>query len=354
MDKLLAMQAFVRVVEAGTFSRAADTLSLPKPTVTRLVQQLEAQLQTKLLNRTTRRVTLTTDGAAYHDRALRLLSELDELESSMTRAKANPRGRLRVDAGTSVAQLLLIPALPDFHARYPDIQLDLGVTDRPVDLISENVDCVLRGGEINDQSLVARRIGNFHTLVCATPGYLERHGTPGHPRDIEQGEHVVVNHFSSRTGRIYPFVFERGEERHEVQGRHRVSVNDSSAALAAALAGLGIVNTATFMAQPYIAAGLLRPVLVDWCSESVPIHVVYPPNRHLSAKLRVFVDWVADLFARSDQIQRQCSLPGCMAAAIAAGRAGLSTVPALADIPAALAVPPEALAQEAARTLAAG
>ncbi len=354
MDKLLAMQAFVRVVEAGTFSRAADTLSLPKPTVTRLVQQLEAQLQTKLLNRTTRRVTLTTDGAAYHDRALRLLSELDELESSMTRAKANPRGRLRVDAGTSVAQLLLIPALPDFHARYPEIQLDLGVTDRPVDLLSENVDCVLRGGEITDQSLVARRIGNFHTLVCATPGYLERHGTPEHPRDIEQGEHVVVNHFSSRTGRIYPFVFERGEERYEVQGRHRVSVNDSSAALAAALAGLGIVNTATFMAQPYIAAGLLRPVLVDWCSESVPIHVVYPPNRHLSAKLRVFVDWVADLFARSDQIQRQCSLPGCMAAAIAAGRAGLSTVPALADMPAALAVPPAALAQEAARTLAAG
>lgn len=336
MDKLLAMQAFMRVVEAGTFSRAADNLSLPKPTVTRLVQQLEAQLQTKLLNRTTRRATLTTDGAAYYDRAMRLLSELDELESSMTRAKANPRGRLRVDAGTAVAQLLLIPALPDFHARYPEVQLDLGVSDRPVDLLSENVDCVLRGGELTDQSLVARRIGNFHTLVCATPGYLERHGMPTHPRDIEQGGHVVVNHFSARTGRIYPFVFNRGEERYEVQGRHQVAVNDSSAALAAALAGLGIVNTATFMAQPYIAAGLLRPVLADWCSESVPIHVVYPPNKHLSAKLRVFVDWVADLFARSEQIQRQCSLPGCMAAAIAAARQGISVAPAPAATPAAV------------------
>jgi DNA-binding transcriptional LysR family regulator len=353
MDKLLAMQAFVRVVEAGTFSRAADTLSLPKPTVTRLVQQLEAQLQTKLLNRTTRRATLTTDGAAYYDRAMRLLSEIEELESSMTRAKANPRGRLRVDAGTAVAQLLLIPALPDFHARYPEVQLDLGVSDRPVDLLSENVDCVLRGGELTDQSLVARRIGNFHTLVCATPGYLERHGMPAHPRDIEQGKHVVVNHFSARTGRVYPFVFNRGEERYEVQGRHQVSVNDSSAALAAALAGLGIVNTATFMAQPYIAAGLLRPVLVDWCSESVPIHVVYPPNRHLSAKLRVFVDWVADLFARSDQIQRQCSLPGCMAAAIAAASRSLPALPEPA-VPSATMALSEAGAPETARPLMTG
>ncbi|UUX95497.1 LysR family transcriptional regulator [Aquabacterium sp. J223] len=353
MDKLLAMQAFVRVVEAGTFSRAADTLSLPKPTVTRLVQRLEADLQTKLLNRTTRRVTVTADGAAYYDRAMRLLSELEELESSLSKAKANPRGRLRIDAGTAVAQLLLIPALPDFHARYPDIQIDLGVSDRPVDLIGENVDCVLRGGELTDQSLVARRIGNFHTLVCATPGYLERHGMPQHPRDIEEGEHVVVNHFSPRTGRIFPFVFERGEERLEVVGRHRLSINDSNAGLTAALAGLGLVNTATFMAQPYIQAGLLRPVLVDWCSESVPIHVVYPPNRHLSAKLRVFVDWVAELFSRSDEIQRQCSLPGCMAAAAAAG-AARPVVPSPVAAPAqtaAVAAAAQAEALRAAQTL---
>jgi DNA-binding transcriptional LysR family regulator len=176
---------------------------------------------------------------------------------------------------------------------------------------------------------------------------------PTHPRDIEQGRHVVVNHFSARTGRVYPFVFNRGEERYEVQGRHQVSVNDSSAALAAALAGLGIVNTATFMAQPYIAAGLLRPVMVDWCSESVPIHVVYPPNRHLSAKLRVFVDWVADLFARSDQIQRQCGLPGCMAAAIAAGSRDIAAAPAPALASATMALS-ETRAQEAPRTLMTG
>jgi LysR family transcriptional regulator for bpeEF and oprC len=310
MDKLAAMQAFVRVVEAGTFTKAADTLSLPKPTVTRLVQSLESQLETQLLKRTTRRVTVTPDGAAYYDRAVRLLGEIDELESSMTKAKVSPKGRLRIDVGSTVAQLLVIPALPDFYARYPHIQIDMGVSDRPVDLIGENVDCVLRGGEITDQSLVARRIGDFHLIVCASPEYLKRHGTPQHPHDLEDEGHTVVNHFSHRTGRIYPFVFAReGDEKIEVNGRHALSVNDSNANLAAGLAGLGIVRLGTFQAAPYLASGALQPLLLDWCAESVPLHVVYPPNRHLSAKLRVFVDWVAELFARSDLIHRKCSLP---------------------------------------------
>jgi LysR family transcriptional regulator for bpeEF and oprC len=309
MDKLQAMQVFARVVEAGTFTKAADSLALPKPTVTRLVQTLESHLQTKLLNRTTRRVTVTADGAAYYDRAVRVLSELEELESSMTRAKANPRGRLRIDVAASVGQLLLIPALPDFYARYPDIQIDLGVSDRPVDLIGENVDCVLRGGEITDQSLVARRIGEFHTLISASPEYLQRHGTPKHPNDLEDDDHVVVNYFSHRTGRVFPFTFFKDGERIEITGRHRLSVNDSNANLAAGVSGLGIVRTSTFMAQEHIAAGRLVPLLLDWCADTIPIHVVYPPNRHLSTKLRVFVDWVADLFARSDLIHRQCCLP---------------------------------------------
>lgn len=318
MDKFVAMQAFVRVVEAGTFTKAADLLTMPKPTVTRLVQSLEAHLDTKLLNRTTRRVTVTADGAAYYDRALRLLNEIDELESNMTRAKVNPRGRLRVDVGSPVGQLLLIPALPDFYAKYPNIQIDLGVSDRPVDLISENVDCVLRGGEITDQSLVARRIGEFHSVICATPAYLKRHGMPKHPSDLESDAHTVVNYFSHRTGRIYPYTFVKDGERVEVIGSHRLSVNDSNAGLAAGLAGLGIIWTTSFMAQSHIQAGLLQPILLDWCADSLPIHVVYPPNRHLSTKVRVFVDWVAELFARSDLIHKQCSLPKAGAAAPAA------------------------------------
>lgn len=309
MDRLVAMQAFVKVVETGTFTKAADVLNLPKPSVTRLVQTLEAHLQTKLLNRTTRRVTVTADGAAYYDRALRLLGEIDDLESSMTRAKANPRGKLRIDVGAAVGQLLLIPALADFHARYPDIQIDLGVSDRPVDLIGENVDCVLRGGEISDQSLVARRIGEFHTLLCATPAYLKRHGMPRHPDDLQGGGHKVVRYLSHRTGRPYPMLMAKGEQRIEVDAPYTVAVNDSNANLTAGLAGLGLVRTATFMARPHIESGALVPVLLDWCSETIPLYVVYAPNRHLSAKLRVFVDWVAELFARSELIQRRCCMP---------------------------------------------
>lgn len=310
MDKFSAMQAYVRVVEAGTFTKAADSMGLPKPTVTRLIQTLESHLQTKLLNRTTRRVTVTADGAAYYERALRILGEMDELESSMSRAKTNPRGRLRIDVAASVGELLLIPALPDFHARYPEIQIDLGVSDRPVDLIGENVDCVLRGGEITDQSLVARRIGEFHLLLCATPEYLKRHGTPAHPSDLEDGDHRVVNYMSHRTGRPYPFVFTNKDgERHEINARHAVSVNDSRAMLAAGLAHLGLFRTTTFQAQPHFESGALVPLLLDWCAESIPIHVVYPPNRHLSTKLRVFVDWAAELFARSDLVTRKCCMP---------------------------------------------
>lgn len=309
MDKFVAMQAFVRVVEAGTFTKAADLLQLPKPTVTRLIQTLEAHLDTKLLNRTTRRVTVTADGAAYYDRALRVLGEIDELEQSMSRAKTNPRGRLRVDVGGPVGTLLLIPALPDFHVRYPDIQIDLGVSDRPVDLVGEHVDVVLRAGEISDPSLVARRIAEFHTIVCASPAYLKRHGTPTHPTDLEHDRHRVVNYLSHRTGRPYPFTFNKDGEHLEITGRHVVAVNDSGANLAAGLAGLGIIRASTFVAQPQIESGRLEPLLLDWCADPIPIHVVYPPNRHLSTKVRVFVDWVAELFARSEPIHRRCGLP---------------------------------------------
>lgn len=330
MDKFSAMQAYVRVVEAGTFTKAADSMGLPKPTVTRLIQTLESHLQTKLLNRTTRRVTVTADGAAYYERAMRILGEMDELESSMSRAKANPRGRLRIDVAAAVGQLLLIPALPDFHARYPDIQIDLGVSDRPVDLIGENVDCVLRGGEITDQSLVARRIAEFHLILCATPAYLQRHGTPTHPTDIEGDKHRVVNYMSHRTGRPFSFNFTKGSERHEITGRHVLAVNDSGANLAAGLAGLGLIRTTTFQAQQHIASGALVPVMLDWCADSIPIHVVYPPNRHLSTKLRVFVDWAAELFARSDIVTRKCCLPKPGDVPDVAMRSAMPVAPAVA------------------------
>jgi len=289
------------VVEAGSFTKAAASLALPKGTVTKLVQRLEERLRVRLLNRTTRRVTVTPEGAAYYERSLRVLNDLDDIEASMTNAQANPSGRLRIDIGASVARLIVIPALPDFFARYPDIQLELGVGDRPVDLIGENVDCVIRGGELQEQSLVARRIANFELVTVASRGYLARHGMPAHPRQMEE-DHKMVAFVSPRTGQLLPEIFERDGERIEFVARRCVTVNDSNAHLAAILAGLGISQAARFAAAPYIASGELVPVLPDWKHPPVPLHVVYPPNRHLSAKTRAFVDWAAELFAKHPDI----------------------------------------------------
>ncbi|WP_421698024.1 LysR substrate-binding domain-containing protein [Ancylobacter sp.] len=295
MDQIAAMRAFVRVVEAGTFSRAADLLDMPKPTVTKHIQQLEAHLRTKLLNRSTRRVAVTPDGAAYYERAVALLSDLDELDGSMTRSQASPAGRLRVDVPSSLALYALIPALPDFFARYPDIQLDLGVTDRPVDLLAENVDCAIRGGERLDPTLIARRIGTLPLMHYASPAYIARHGLPEHPRDLAQG-HRVIGYFSARTGRPMAFDMVRGEESFELRLPHVLATNDSTAYLAAGLAGLGITQTIDAMVGPYLDSGALVRVLPEWQAGPIVLHVVYAPNRHLSSRLRVFVDWVAELF----------------------------------------------------------
>ena len=304
MDQIQAMRIFVRVVEAGTFTRAADSLSLPKATVTKHVQALEERLRVKLLNRTTRRVTVTPDGAAYYDRTVRLLTDLDDIEASMTNARANPRGRLRIDVGTSVAQLLIIPHLAEFHARYPDIQVDLGVSDRTVDLIGDNVDCVIRGGELSDQSLVARRIGNLEFITVAAPAYLERKGTPAHPLEIEE-KHASVIYFSPQSGRHYPLEFRRGDESIDITGPYQLSVNEANAYVTSIVAGLGIGQITSWQAQRYLASGALVQLLPDWTQPLLPVYVVYPPNRHLSAKVRAFVDWAAELFQREDHLQRK-------------------------------------------------
>jgi LysR family transcriptional regulator for bpeEF and oprC len=303
MDQIQAMRAFTRVVETGNFTKAADSLSTPKASITKQVQALESRLQVRLLNRTTRRVTVTADGAAYYERASRLLSDLDDMEASMTNARSTPRGRLRVDIGSSVASLLIIPALREFHDRYPDIQLDLGVGDRSVDLIGENIDCVIRGGELTEQFLVARRIGTISFINVASPEYVRRHGVPMHPSDLEDERHRVVHYLSSRTGRPFPMDFVRGEERIELTIRYQLATNEANAHAAAVLAGLGVSQMATFSAAPHLASGALVHVLPEWTTAPFPFHVVYPPNRHLSAKVRAFVDWAAEVFARMPSLQ---------------------------------------------------
>jgi len=189
-----------------------------------------------------------------------------------------------------------VPALPDFHARYPDIQLDIGASDRPVDLTGESVDCVIRAGAVSDQSLVARRLGAMRFVTCAAPSYLARHGAPQHPGDLEKG-HIVVGYFNGSSPRAHPLTFIRGEERLEVRGRIVTAVNESNVYLAAGLAGLGVIMAPTFMVEPHIASGALVPLLAGWDTEPMPLYIAYAPHRHLSNKLRVFVDWVAEQFA---------------------------------------------------------
>lgn len=302
MDRFDALQAFVRVVEAGSFTKAAQTLHMSKTTVTQLVQQLEARLRVRLLNRTTRQVRVTADGAAYYERVVGLLADLEDADAALSNALSAPKGRLRVDVPSPLASMVLMPALPAFHSHYPDIQIDMGVSDRRVDVIGENVDCVLRAGELRDSSLMARRVGELRFGVYASPGYLACAGTPSHPRELEHIPHRIVGFLRANSGKVAPLPMRREGESIAAQGRYAVAVDDGNAYLAAGLAGMGILWLPHYMAETYVARGELVPLFDDWHVDSMPLYIVYPPNRHLSAKLRVFIDWVTELMAQHASI----------------------------------------------------
>ncbi|AEF44491.1 transcriptional regulator, LysR family [Serratia sp. AS12] len=293
---LLAIRVFNRVVETGGFTRAADSLRMPKATVTKLIQNLEDHLQTKLFQRTTRSVSVTPEGECYYQRTVKWLAELEQMEGCMTESQSAPQGVLRVDAGGSTARQLLVPVLPDFIARYPQIQIDLGVGDRLIDLINDSADCVIRSGPLADSSLIARRLFELEWVTCATPAYLARYGTPKHPCDLELG-YPLAHYRHALNDRIQPLHFVDQGKEIDIQHRYHVSVNESNALLAAALAGLGIIQTFRFMAQPHLDNGELVSLLHDWQPPSEQMYVVYPSNRHLSAKLRVFIDWAVEVFA---------------------------------------------------------
>jgi DNA-binding transcriptional LysR family regulator len=297
MDRFDALQAFVRVVEAGSFTKAALTLHMSKTTVTQLVQQLEARLRVKLLHRTTRQVTVTTEGAAYYQRIVRVLADLEEADSDLAGEPSAPSGRLRVDVPSPFARLILMPALPGFHRHYPGIQLDMGVSDRVVDVIGDNVDCVLRGGEVTVPSLIARRVGELQIGVYAAPGYLHSAGTPAHPLDLEGARHHIVGFLRSSSGKLATTPMRHGEESVEVRGRHVVSADDGNAYLAAGLAGMGVLWLPRYMAEPHAARGELLRLFDDWQIEPMPMYLAYPPTRHVSPRLRAFMGWIDELMA---------------------------------------------------------
>jgi LysR family transcriptional regulator, regulator for bpeEF and oprC len=303
MDRLQAMTVFTKVVETGSFSRAADVSDLPRASATVIIQQLEAHLRTRLLHRTTRSLRLTADGAAYYERCMSILADIEETESSFVNISRAPRGKLRVDMPSALGRMAVMPRIHEFHARYPGIDLMLGFGDRPVDLIEEGVDCVIRIGTLKDSRLVARRIGVHQGVTVASPGYLERYGVPVSVEELER--HVAVNYFWGRTGRIMDLTFEVDSHPVNVKMKGRIAVNDADAYVESALEGIGIIQAARFMALPHLKSGKLVEILSRWKPLPLPISAVYPHKRHLSSTVRAFVDWVAELFGECELLSDQ-------------------------------------------------
>ncbi|RQR64573.1 LysR family transcriptional regulator [Burkholderia sp. Bp9002] len=301
MDHLHAMRIFARVAHLGSFTKAAEQLQLPRPTVSNAVQYLEKHLKIRLLQRTTRRVALTAEGTAYYERCVRLLADLDDAETLFEDAGASPRGVIRVDLPERFALNEVIPALPAFHARYPDLRVVISTTDRFVDLVADGIDCAVRVGALSDTSLVARRLGELAQVNCASPAYLARHGTPRSPDDLP--EHVAVGYFSSRTGRELDWEYADMDtgEMHTVKMRSIVSVNSSQAYLACCLAGLGMIQAPRDSLDAPLASGALVEVLPEWNAAPLPVSVVFPHGRHLAPRVRIFVDWLAQTIGRTPQ-----------------------------------------------------
>jgi len=307
MDKLQAMALFVRVVETGGIARAADSLRIPKATATTLIQKLEASLGAKLLNRTTRRVSVTPDGAAYYTRAAAILAEVREAEEALSQRSKAPHGRVRVDAPTLIARSVIVPGLPRFFSRYPDIELALACNERHFDLVAEGIDCALWIGEVDDPSLVARRVGFLYFATCAAPSYIAAQGLPAHPRELAR--HRCINHFSPTTGETVEWVFSKDGERVQAVFPGHLALEDENSYVSAAEAGLGIAQMPAFVVKEAMERGALDLVLADWLPEPAPLHVVYPQSRHLSRRVRVFVDWLSALVADHDGIQLRSTLP---------------------------------------------
>ncbi|HAT32827.1 MAG TPA: LysR family transcriptional regulator [Janthinobacterium sp.] len=291
MDQFKAMQIFKCVALCKSFTQAAEQLDLPKPTVTNAVQSVEQQLGVRLLQRTTRKVSLTLEGGIYLERCIRLLDDLEDVNALFQGPDHLPSGTIRVDLPERLAHQSVIPALPDFFKQYPDIQVRLGSNDRYIDLVGEGIDCAVRVGTLRDSSLIAKRIGELAQLNVAAPAYLERHGRPHNLADLAR--HYAVNYFSSQSGRDLDWEYEEDGHSRTIAMRSLVSVSSTEAYLASCRAGLGLIQAPRMGMQEYLASGELEEVLPRWRPAPLPVAIVYSHNKHLSPRVRVFVDWLA-------------------------------------------------------------
>lgn len=295
MDRLESLHVFCRVVELNSFSRAADQLQLSNASITNHIAGLESHFGVRLLNRTTRKLSLTDDGRSCYERALRLLGEMNELEDALQGARLKPKGILRVDIPTAIGRIYIAPALPRFAAQYPELSLRVHVTDRDLDIVDERADVVIRMGELKDSNMVARLIYQSRSICCAAPVYLARHGTPATPHELAQ--HTCLGFIQPNSREIVPWKFARGSETANFAPQARIAINHAESLIHAATTGAGIIQLLSSSLNPPIEIGTLVPILKDWESAGPPVYVVYPQNRHLSPKVRAFVDFVAELFA---------------------------------------------------------
>ncbi|MDO6387527.1 LysR family transcriptional regulator [Uliginosibacterium sp. 31-12] len=295
MDRFAAMNVFCKVVELGSFAAAAEHLEMSTSAVSRQLAQLEALLDARLLNRSTRRLSLTENGRAYYERCLQLLAELEEVEEMVGNADASPRGTLRLTAPISFGATHLAPALGEFARLHPAMKFDVQLSDRPVDLIEEGLDLAIRIGRPAHQNLVARRIGSTRLLTCASPDYLARHGTPQSPQELTQ--HACFAYAYAEEANAWRF--QRDAET-ELQVRFEASIGANNGTVLAELAaaGHGITRAPEFILGPYIASGRLKAILTDWPGPALPISAMYPSRKHLAARVRSFVSFMETWLAR--------------------------------------------------------
>ena len=294
MDQLKAMQIFRAVAECKSFTQAAEQLGLPRPTVTNAVQSVEQHLGVRLLQRTTRQVSLTVEGAIYLERCAALLDELDDMNGLF--GQPGP-GRIRVDMPERLARVQIIPRLPEFFAQFPGIHVSIASRDRFADLVGEGIDCAIRVGKLRESSLIARRVGELAQVNLGAPSYFAQHGTPLTPKDLEQ--HLAVNFFSSQSGRDMDWEYHENGTDHVLRMRSMISVSSTEAYTAACLAGLGLIQAPRLGVVELLASGALLEILPAWRPQALPVSIVYAHNRHMSARVRTFVDWVASVLVLS-------------------------------------------------------
>ncbi len=303
MDRIKAMQTFVRIVEANSFTRAAESLELPRAALTATIQKLEAYLGRRLLQRTTRSLSLTTDGADYYAKCVEILAAIDAAEADFRGGPAAvPRGRLRVDLPGAVGRNVVLPRLHAFHAACPEVELVVSLGDRLADLTRDGIDCALRVGELQDSALVARPLGSMRFVTCAAPALIARHGMPRTPEDVRTMPAVVQ--FSGRTGRpfAWDFVVDGRLQRIDVDGP--VAVNDADAYVCCGVQGIGLIQAAAYQVRPHLASGALVEVLAGYPSAPMPVSLVYPQGRMLAPKLRAFAQWLEGVFDGEPALRR--------------------------------------------------